>query len=404
MPTGRSRENDLTVPARADVAHEERTVPVRVVPHARAARSTSTSSRRSGSPTRWTPTSRAVTVLDRHSGTTGRAHVALTGDPSRAGDRVRQARAVRRGAAQVRQRAGMGVAEARFYRDLAPEIPVRVPEPWFAEFEATEPAPTTATSWCSKTSRRRAAGSRTREDDDIEARTSTSSSSSPRCTRGTGRARASTTSGDLAWIAPERHRRGDGGASFVQMAVDNLGDRLPEGFRRARRALPRRAPTTSLPLYREGACTLVHGDPHLGNLFVDTIGGDRTGFLDWAVIGRAPGIRDVAYVLCNSTPTEVRACPRRRAAVARYCEVLAAHGIDARRGHRVGAVPAVRGLRLGARPRAPRGWDRSGSRCTSASAAPNERRSRPSTSTASACSTRAARLNRDLSPSVRVLP
>ena len=54
-----------------------------------------------------------------------------------------------------------------------------------------------------------------------------------------------------------------------------------------------------MALYREGECTLVHGDPHLGNLFVDSANGDRTGFLDWAMIARAPGIRDVAYVLAE---------------------------------------------------------------------------------------------------------
>ena len=31
----------------------------------------------------------------------------------------------------------MGVAEARLYRDLAHELPVRVPKAWYAEFEGT---------------------------------------------------------------------------------------------------------------------------------------------------------------------------------------------------------------------------------------------------------------------------
>ena len=66
-------------------------------------------------------------MLDRSSGTTGRAQVALTGDPS-----VPPTVFVKLAPFDERQRefvtsVGMGVAEARFYRDLAPEIPVRIP-------------------------------------------------------------------------------------------------------------------------------------------------------------------------------------------------------------------------------------------------------------------------------------
>ena len=78
-----------------------------------------------------------------------------------------------------------------------------------------------------------------------------------------------------------------------------------------------------LELYKEGDRTFVHGDPHLGNLFVD---GARTGFYDWAVLGYAPGLRDVAYVLCNSIPTEVRRAGE-HTLIARYCELLASHGV-----------------------------------------------------------------------------
>jgi Ser/Thr protein kinase RdoA (MazF antagonist) len=107
------------------------------------------------------------------------------------------------------------------------------------------------------------------------------------------------------------------------MAVDAYADRLPEGFVPLAEfyiARSREVP----PLYREGERTLVHGDAHLGNLFVD---GTRTGFLDWAVIAHAPGMRDVAYPLCNSIPTEVRRT-HERALVARYCELLGERDID----------------------------------------------------------------------------
>ena len=172
-----------------------------------------------------------------------------------------------------------------------------------------------------------------------------------------------------------RPARGDGGATFVQMAVDNLGDRLPDGFRRARRDLRGALRATSCALYREGECTLVHGDPHLGNLFVDSVDGDRTGFLDWAVIARAPGIRDVAYVLCNSMPTEVRRAARTTRcsrATASSSPSTASRSTPRRRG----SSTACSRLLLGARPRDRRHGLEVAAASTSASAAPSGRRSR----------------------------
>jgi Ser/Thr protein kinase RdoA (MazF antagonist) len=119
---------------------------------------------------------------------------------------------------------------------------------------------------------------------------------------------------------------GDGGAQFVRMAVESLGDQLPETFHQlADLYIARYADVAQL--WNSGPRTFVHGDPHMGNLFVDAEAGDCTGFLDWAVIGRSPGLRDVAYVLCNSVPAEVRAA-NERAWLDRYCALLDAAGIE----------------------------------------------------------------------------
>ena len=45
------------------------------------------------------------------------------------------------------------------------------------------------------------------------------------------------------------------------------------------------------------------------------------------MIAHAPGIRDVAYVLANSTPTELRRA-HEDALIARYRDVLAQHGVS----------------------------------------------------------------------------
>ena len=131
--------------------------------------------------------------------------------------------------------------------------------------------------------------------------------------------------GDMAWLAERGRRGGGGGRAFIQKAVDGLGDQMGDDFRRVASVYLART-SDIVALWREGAGTLVHGDSHLGNLFVDVEGGDRTGFLDWAVVCRAPGIRDVAYTMCNSVPPNLRVRIEREL-VDCYCALLGDAGV-----------------------------------------------------------------------------
>jgi len=260
-----------------------------------------------------------VEVTDRHSGTTGRACIALEGE------RVPETVFVKLPPFDTAQRrfvddVGMGITEARFYRDLATEVPLRVPGVFFAGYEAGADGDRyvmvledLAASGCRFPSP---------ADDDIAARAlDITEQLAPFHARYWESDRFR--DGDLAWVAPKGTGRGDGGATFVQTALDRLADRLPDGFV-ALAELYVAHSRDIVRMYGEGARTLVHGDSHLGNLFVD---GDRTGFLDWAMLGHAPGMRDLTYVLTNSVPTEVRRASE-RALVARYCELLAVHGVE----------------------------------------------------------------------------
>jgi aminoglycoside/choline kinase family phosphotransferase len=277
----------------------------------------------------------AATLLDRHSGTTGRAHVALEGDGG-----IPATVFVKLAPFDERQRefvamVGMGVTEARFYRDLAHEVPVRVPRAWFADTDGERYVMVfedLAANGCRFPSP---------DDDDIAERAldiveqlallHAQYWESPRFTG----------AGDLTWLAPRGTGDARGGAKFVQMAVDNLGDRFDDSFHRI--ADIYLAHTRDIVrLWNQGPRTLVHGDPHLGNLFVDDRAGGRTGFLDWAVIGASPGMRDVAYVLSNSVPSGIRGA-HDRAWIMRYCELLAERGVtlsfdDAWRQYRLFAV------------------------------------------------------------------
>jgi hypothetical protein len=267
----------------------------------------------------------SVKVLDRHTGTTGRAHVALEGHPS-----VPPTAFVKLAPFDAKQRKfvnlqGMGVAEARLYRDLAHELPVRVPNVWYSEFTGT--GQDADDRYVMVLEDLVASGCRfpAREDADIEARIYDIVEQLARLHAKYWQSTRFGPRGDLSWIAPRGTAGGDGGAPLVQKAIDNLADRLPDGFVKLAEAYIANAPGI-LELYRQGECTLAHGDPHLGNLFVDGEDPTRTGFLDWAVVSHAPGMRDVAYVLSASTPTELRRA-HEQALLTRYREVLAEHGV-----------------------------------------------------------------------------
>jgi aminoglycoside phosphotransferase (APT) family kinase protein len=256
----------------------------------------------------------AVELLEAHSGTTGRARLALRGEGVPASVFVKLApfdAAQREFVAATR----MGVREARLYRDLAGQLPVRVPWVWYADLDAEDryvmvledlaaagcffpsPGDPGIGAW---------AGQIVEELAHLHARFH----ESPRF------------AGDLAWLAVFGEGSGNTAVNLVKLALDRVGDRLSPAFRRHAQLFIDRA-RTIMERWHTGPRTLIHGDPHLGNLFVD---GERIGFLDWAVVSAGPGMRDVAYVLCNSVPTELRRA-HERDWIARYCRALAAGGV-----------------------------------------------------------------------------
>jgi len=113
---------------------------------------------------------------------------------------------------------------------------------------------------------------------------------------------------ELSWVrSRENGQRSMGWERFVsaqllKVAEKRFGPKMPDEFRRACVVVRTRRDVLE-DLWARGPRTLVHGDPHLGNLFFDA---DRVGFLDWQVIQHAPGMRDVSYFLCNSLRTELR--------------------------------------------------------------------------------------------------
>jgi aminoglycoside phosphotransferase (APT) family kinase protein len=110
-----------------------------------------------------------------------------------------------------------------------------------------------------------------------------------------------------------------------RLAVSPCRRRAPELFDRGLADLYRRAlsawPRLLAHWYRE-PLTLVHGDSHLGNFFES---GEALGMLDFQGAHWSRGMRDVAYFLVNSMPSE-RLARHERELVRCYAEAVTRRG------------------------------------------------------------------------------
>lgn len=260
------------------------------------------------------PVSRAE-VLDAHSGTTGRARVALRGDsvlPPTVFVKLQPFTPEQRG---FLRKVGLGVAEARFYGAAGAELPVRIPRVWHTSSDPGDGAFVMVLEDLS--------GCRfpTASDDDVVAVAES-------LVDELALLHATYRDVDLAWLTPPdgmRRKPTDGELAaqrtyFIVEGLKQFGD-LGTAFRALAECYIARSGDV-VALFDAGERTLIHGDDHIGNLFVD---GGRTGFFDWAVACAAPGVRDVAYFLCNSLPVDVRR-EHQDALLTRYLAGLASRG------------------------------------------------------------------------------
>ena len=75
-------------------------------------------------------------------------------------------------------------------------------------------------------------------------------------------------------------------------------------------------------IWHTGPATYIHGDLHIGNVFLD---GDRVGFLDWGLSRVSTHLRDVSYFLTMSVDIEERR-KHERDLLQGYLDALRAHG------------------------------------------------------------------------------
>jgi len=258
----------------------------------------------------------SVEILDAHSGTTGRVRLrAAWNDESEAPKslfgKLAPTDPLSR---QFVAMTDMGRREARFYAELAAEVPVRLPRPiWSGWSGDDEKQYFMLFEDLSQANCRFPTAQDDNASDSAEGMIDTLAKLHGHYWQ------SERFSNDLSWI--EAPMRSEFGPLLVEQAIEKFSDRMPQEFHEL--ATLYLDHTEALcDLLDSGPETLIHGDSHVGNTFLDR---DEVGLLDWACVCRAPGIRDVSYFLCNSVSTEFRR-QREMKLLARYLTKLEESG------------------------------------------------------------------------------
>ncbi len=230
---------------------------------------------------------------------------------------------------------GMGTREAWFYRDLAPRIAMRMPTVYFSEADSQ--------------------GDFVMLMEDLTAR-------GCRVSDGTwaipGELAAKAIE-DLAelhvrfqdparlaaiapWASAKRARSTDFTVRTLRFVIENHADLLSESYLDVARLFADR-PDAIDALWDRGPQTLIHADPHIGNLFIDD---GQVGFLDWGMLCVYTAMRDVSFFLTMGMDSGDRS-RQERALVRHYVDVRRALGgvelsfDDAWMAHRLHAAYTV---------------------------------------------------------------
>ncbi|MEM9254664.1 MAG: phosphotransferase [Pseudomonadota bacterium] len=237
-----------------------------------------------------------VQILSSDSGTTGRARLALSygSQTHLPGQIFVKLPPTDPGQRAFVQSSGMGRREALFYRHLGAEIPLRVPGALYADTSEDGAdyimlLEDLAHSGCSFFNASESYSlDYVRAMLDAFARMHGQYWQSERF------------DGDLDWVEPLLQH--DIAVQLVQAALDQFAHQMPPVFSRMARLYLDR-PDAIHALWRQGEDTLLHGDVHDGNLFMDA---GEPGFFDWALLARGPAMRDVAYFLAGTLREEHR--------------------------------------------------------------------------------------------------
>jgi aminoglycoside phosphotransferase (APT) family kinase protein len=109
-------------------------------------------------------------------------------------------------------------------------------------------------------------------------------------------------SASAPWLAAPRVRRTDLTAQRLATVLDRHGDALTPAYVAAGELYVEHHAGLDT-LWNAGPQTYIHGDAHIGNVFLD---GPRVGFLDWGLSRVSTPLRDVSYFLTMTVDPEER--------------------------------------------------------------------------------------------------
>jgi hypothetical protein len=231
---------------------------------------------------------------------------------------------------------GMGQREARFYADLAPSLAMRVPE---AHVSLTDDGGMFAilledlvTTGCEVSD-----GTWGIPVDSVAGAVEDLAALHVRFDDPARRA------AEAPWVQVSRPSSSYG-APMLRYGIEHHRDRLTDAFVEIAELYIDHHDELQR-LWHEGPHTIIHGDVHIGNLFLD---GGRVGFLDWGIINVNTPMRDISYLMTMAMSIEDRRA-NERDLLRFYLDLRRAAGVteitfdEAWRAHRVHAsynVPA----------------------------------------------------------------
>jgi hypothetical protein len=261
----------------------------------------------------------AFDVIEAHDGTTGRAVIEL--GYSVGGSDLPRRMFLKLPPADLGQREmvriiGMGKREATVYKQLSAELPVRMPTCYFSDCDERGDRyvmllEDLVSSRCDlRSGRDRCSVEDARKVITALARCHGKYKDSPLFEN------------ELSWIEPPIWHPMS--LDMIKAAVDAHKADQPKIFTRFADFVIEHA-DQCVEMWGRGWQTLIHGDAHAGNSFMD---GDEAGFFDWALVSRISGMRDVAYYLVSSLDPVARRTHEREL-LKLYRHGLTAAGADA---------------------------------------------------------------------------
>ena len=243
----------------------------------------------------------SVEVLEIHHGTNSNARLGVTyeGQSSLPETYFLKMLPLDPGRREVINKTGMARRETQFYRNLADDVPMRVPRPYVAQLDESdgsfvlliedlEPTPCTLADPTKGITVEQAANAMRDyaelhvrfEDEDRRSR-------------------------EAGWVT-HMDESSDMGVWMLQYGLDNHRDKLRDGFAEmAELYITRRSELDEI--WARGPVTVLQGDSHVGNLFIDPERkGGRVGFLDWGLIQLGTPMRDVGYFITMALSPENR--------------------------------------------------------------------------------------------------